>query len=206
MNEKGQLIVISGFSGAGKGTLVKELVGRYGYSLSISATTRAPRPGEVDGKDYYFKTEAEFRNLIDYNGLIEWAQYVDNYYGTPKKFVEDEIAAGRDVILEIEVQGASIVRKQYPDAMLLFITTKDVETLRERLTGRGSETEEQVAKRIRRAAEEAEMIGNYDYIIVNDDLNTCIDTVHSVILGGKCKRERNESFIQKLQEDFRAAK
>lgn len=206
MNEKGQLIVISGFSGAGKGTVVKELVGRYGYSLSISATTRAPRPGEVDGKDYYFKTEAEFRNLIDYNGLIEWAQYVDNYYGTPKKFVEDEIAAGRDVILEIEVQGASIVRKQYPDAMLLFITTKDVETLRERLTGRGSETEEQVAKRIRRAAEEAEMIGNYDYIIVNDDLNTCIDTVHSVILGGKCKRERNESFIQKLQEDFRAAK
>ena len=206
MGEKGQLIVISGFSGAGKGTVVKELVGRYGYSLSISATTRAPRPGEVDGKDYYFKTEAEFRNLIDYNGLIEWAQYVDNYYGTPKKFVEDEIAAGRDVILEIEVQGASIVRKQYPDAMLLFITTKDVETLRERLTGRGSETEEQVAKRIRRAAEEAEMIGNYDYIIVNDDLNTCIDTVHSVILGGKCKRERNESFIQKLQEDFRAAK
>ncbi len=206
MNEKGQLIVISGFSGAGKGTVVKELVGRYGYSLSISATTRAPRPGEVDGKDYYFKTEAEFRNLIDYNGLIEWAQYVDNYYGTPKKFVEDEIAAGRDVILEIEVQGASIVRKQYPDAMLLFITTKDVETLRERLTGRGSETEEQVAKRIRRAAEEAEMIGNYDYIIVNDDLNTCIDTVYSVILGGKCKRERNESFIQKLQEDFRAAK
>lgn len=206
MNEKGQLIVISGFSGAGKGTVVKELVGRYGYSLSISATTRAPRPGEVDGKDYYFKTEAEFRNLIDYNGLIEWAQYVDNYYGTPKKFVEDEIAAGRDVILEIEVQGASIVRKQYPDAMLLFITTKDVETLRERLTGRGSETEEQVAKRIRRAAEEAEMIGNYDYIIVNDDLNTCIDTVHSVILGGKCKRERNESFIKKLQEDFRAAK
>ena len=206
MNEKGQLIVISGFSGAGKGTVVKELVGRYGYSLSISATTRAPRPGEVDGKDYYFKTEAEFRNLIDYNGLIEWAQYVDNYYGTPKKFVEDEIAAGRDVILEIEVQGASIVRKQYPDAMLLFITTKDVETLRERLTGRGSETEEQVAKRIRRAAEEAEMIGNYDYIIINDDLNTCIDTVHSVILGGKCKRERNESFIKKLQEDFRAAK
>ncbi len=206
MGEKGQLIVISGFSGAGKGTVVKELVGRYGYSLSISATTRAPRPGEVDGKDYYFKTEAEFRNLIDYNGLIEWAQYVDNYYGTPKKFVEDEIAAGRDVILEIEVQGASIVRKQYPDAMLLFITTKDVETLRERLTGRGSETEEQVAKRIRRAAEEAEMIGNYDYIIINDDLNTCIDTVHSVILGGKCKRERNESFIQKLQEDFRAAK
>ena len=202
MNKKGQLIVISGFSGAGKGTVVKELVSKYGYSLSISATTRAPRPGEVDGKDYYFKTEAEFRNLIDYNGLIEWAQYVDNFYGTPRKFVEDELAAGRDVILEIEVQGATIIRKQYPDAMLLFITTKDVATLRERLAGRGSETEEQVRKRIQRAAEESAMIDTYDYIIINDDLNTCIDTVHSVILGGKCKRERNAEFIKALQADF----
>ncbi len=202
MEKKGQLIVISGFSGAGKGTVVKELVSKYGYSLSISATTRAPRPGEVDGKDYYFKTEAEFRNLIDYNGLIEWAQYVDNFYGTPRKFVEDELAAGRDVILEIEVQGATIIRKQYPDAMLLFITTKDVATLRERLSGRGSETEEQVRKRLQRAAEESAMIDTYDYIIINDDLNTCIDTVHSVILGGKCKRERNVEFIKALQADF----
>ena len=205
MERKGQLIVISGFSGAGKGTVVKELVEKYGYSLSISATTRAPRPGEVDGKDYYFKTEAEFRNLIDYNGLIEWAQYVDNYYGTPRKFVEDELAAGKDVILEIEVQGASIIRKQYPDAILLFITTKDVETLRERLMGRGTESKEKVDQRISRAAEESEMIGNYDYIVINDDLNTCIDTVHSVILGGKCKRERNEDFIKALQEEFHAA-
>ena len=204
MDRKGQLIVISGFSGAGKGTVVKELVQKYGYSLSISATTRAPRSGEVDGKDYYFKTEAEFRNLIDYNGLIEWAQYVDNYYGTPRKFVEDELAAGRDVILEIEVQGANIIRKQYPDAMLLFITTKDVKTLRERLAGRGSETKEQVDKRIRRAAEESVMIDKYDYIVINDDLPTCIETVHSVILGGKCKRERNEDFIRDLQDSFRA--
>ena len=204
MERKGQLIVISGFSGAGKGTVVKELVEKYGYSLSISATTRAPRPGEVDGRDYYFKTEAEFRNLIDYNGLIEWAQYVDNYYGTPRKFVEDELAAGRDVILEIEVQGASIIRKQYPDAILLFITTKDVETLRERLMGRGTETKEKVDQRISRAAEESEMIGNYDYIVINDDLNTCINTVHSVILGGKCKRERNEDFIKALLEEFHA--
>lgn len=204
MTKMGQLIVISGFSGAGKGTVVKGLVEKYGYSLSISATTRAPRPGEVDGKDYYFKSESEFRSLIDYNGLIEWAQYVDNYYGTPRKFVEDELKAGRDVILEIEVQGAKIIKKQYPDAQLIFITTKDAETLRERLTGRGSETTEQVEKRIRRAKEESEMIGNYDYIVINDDLNTCIDTVHSVILGGKCKKERNEDFIQKLQESFRA--
>ena len=202
MSSKGQLIVISGFSGAGKGTVVKGLVEKYGYSLSISATTRAPRPGEVDGKDYYFKTQDEFRTLIDYNGFIEWAQYVDNYYGTPRKFVEQELAAGRDVILEIEVQGAAIVKNQYPDSRLIFITTKDVDTLKERLAGRGSETEEQVQKRLKRAAEEASFIGNYDYIVVNDDLNTCIDTVNSVILSEKCKREKNAALIEALQESF----
>ncbi|MBR3539412.1 MAG: guanylate kinase, partial [Eubacterium sp.] len=133
MSNKGQLIVISGFSGAGKGTVVKGLVEKYGYSLSISATTRAPRPGEVDGRDYYFKTQDEFRTMIDYNGFIEWAQYVDNFYGTPRKFVEDEINAGRDVILEIEVQGAMNIKNQYPDSVLIFITTKDKETLKARL-------------------------------------------------------------------------
>ena len=199
---KGQLIVISGFSGAGKGTVVKGLVEKYGYSLSISATTRAPRPGEADGKDYYFKTQDEFRTLIDYNGFIEWAQYVDNYYGTPRKFVEQELAAGRDVILEIEVQGAAIVKNQYPDSRLIFITTKDVDTLKDRLAGRGSETEEQVSKRMKRAAEEASFIGNYDYIVVNDDLNTCIDMVNSVILSEKCKREKNAALIEALQESF----
>ena len=204
MSEKGQLIVISGFSGAGKGTVVKGLVEKYGYSLSISATTRAPRPGEVDGKDYYFKTQDEFRTLIDYNGFIEWAQYVDNYYGTPRKFVEEEMAAGRDVILEIEVQGAAIVKKQYPDASLIFVTTKDVKTLKERLTGRGSETEEQVNKRIRRAAEEAKLIGNYDYIVVNDEINACIDTFTSVILSEKCKKEKKVKLIRDLQNEFNA--
>ena len=122
MAKKGSLIVISGFSGVGKGTVVKKMVAEYGYSLSVSATTRAPREGEVDGREYYFKSVDEFRNLIDYNGFIEWAQYVENYYGTPRKFVEDEMARGHDVILEIEVQGAMNVREQYPDAILIFIT------------------------------------------------------------------------------------
>lgn len=206
MSEKGQLIVISGFSGAGKGTVVKGLVEKYGYSLSISATTRAPRPGEVDGKDYYFKTQDEFRTMIDYNGFIEWAQYVDNYYGTPRKFVEQEMAAGRDVILEIEVQGAAIVKKQYPDARLIFITTDSVATLRERLTGRGSESAEQVEKRLKRAGEEARLIGNYDYIVINDEINTCIDTVNSVILSEKCRREKNQRLIEELQAEFRTMK
>ena len=136
---KGRLIVISGFSGAGKGTVVKKLLEKYNYSLSISATTRAPREGEVDGREYYFKTADEFRTLIDYNGLIEWAQYVDNFYGTPRKFVEDELAAGRNVILEIEVQGAMNIKAQYPNAILIFITTKDIKTLHERLSSRGTQ-------------------------------------------------------------------
>ncbi len=203
MDNKGKLIVISGFSGAGKGTVVKGLVEKYGYSLSVSATTRQPRPGEVDGREYYFKSVADFKNLIDYNGFIEWAQYVDNYYGTPRKFVEDEIDAGRDVILEIEVQGAMNVKSQYPDAVLIFITTPDRNTLEARLRGRGSEDDATIAKRLKRAAEEAESIDSYEYIVVNDDINTCIDTVNSVILSRKCAKENNLSFIAALKDDFR---
>ena len=184
MEKKGQLIVISGFSGAGKGTVVKELVSKYGYSLSISATTRAPRPGEVDGKDYYFKTEAEFRNLIDYNGLIEWAQYVDNFYGTPRKFVEDELAAGRDVILEIEVQGGLQIKERFPDTFLLFVVPPDAATLKARLTGRGTETADQIRGRLLRAVEEAAVIPRYDDILVNGDLDTAVEELHRMITQG----------------------
>ena len=202
MEKRGRLIVISGFSGAGKGTVVKGLCEKYDYKLSISATTRNPRPGEEDGREYYFKTVDEFKNLIDYNGLIEWAQYVDNYYGTPRKFVEDCIQQGKDVILEIEVQGAMNIKSQYPDAVMIFITTKDTCTLKNRLTGRGSETEEVIAKRMHKAFEESAIIDNYEYIVVNDDLNTCIDTVNSVILGEKCKRENNVEFIEEIKKEL----
>jgi guanylate kinase len=206
MDKKGTLIVISGFSGAGKGTVVKGMVEKYGYSLSVSATTRAPRPGEVDGREYYFKSVDEFRNLIDYNGFIEWAQYVDNYYGTPRRFVEDELKAGRNVILEIEVQGALNIKSQYPDAILIFITTKSAAILKERLAGRGSETEAVIQKRMERAVEESSCINEYEYIIVNDDLNTCIDTVHSVILSDKCKKANNLTFIEAIQNDLKEFK
>ncbi len=192
---KGKLIVISGFSGAGKGTVVKKLVEKYDYSLSISATTRQPREGEVDGKDYYFKSEAEFRSLIDYNGLIEWAQYVDNFYGTPRKFVEEEMAAGKNVILEIEVQGAMNVKAQYPNAILIFITTKDVPTLRERLTNRGTESPEVINKRLARAAEEATSMESYEFIVVNDDLDTCVDAVNSIVVSESCKKENVTEFL-----------
>ena len=201
---KGRLIVISGFSGAGKGTVVKKLLEKYNYSLSISATTRAPREGEVDGREYYFKTIDEFKSLIDYNGLIEWARYVDNYYGTPRKFVEDEIANGKNVILEIEVQGAMNIKSQYPNAILIFISTKDIETLHERLAGRGTETEEVIQKRISRAAEEAESMEAYEYIVINDDLDTCVDAVNSIVVSEACKKENNTQFLIDIKKELEA--
>ena len=202
---KGKLIVISGFSGAGKGTVVKKLVEKYDYSLSISATTRAPREGEVDGREYYFKTVDEFKSLIDYNGFIEWAQYVDNYYGTPRKFVEQEMAAGKNVILEIEVQGAMNIKAQYPNAILIFITTKDVDTLYERLKGRGSETDDVIKKRMTRAAEEAESMEAYEFIVVNDDIEECVDAVNSIVVSEACRKENNTEFmigIKKQLDDY----
>lgn len=202
MDKKGNLIVISGFSGAGKGTVVKRLVEKYGYSLSVSATTRAPREGEVDGKDYYFKSVADFQNLIDYNGFIEWAMYVENYYGTPRKFVEEEMSKGNDVILEIEVQGAMNIKSQYPEAILIFITAPDIATLKERLTGRGTESEEIILKRLKRAKEESEDIDEYEYLVINDDLETCVDSVNSIIVRKKCLRENNLELIKELQQEL----
>lgn len=202
MNKKGVLIVISGFSGVGKGTVVKKLIEKYQYSLSVSATTRAPRPGEVDGKDYFFKTVDEFRNLIDYNGFIEWAQYVENYYGTPRKFVEDELDRGNNVILEIEVQGAMKIKEQYPDAVLIFLTAPDAHSLKERLEGRGTEDAKVIGKRLKRASEETEDMPFYDYLVVNDDLDTCVDNVNAVILAEGFKTANNKEYIAKTKNEL----
>jgi guanylate kinase len=202
MNKKGVLIVISGFSGVGKGTVVKKLIEKYHYSLSVSATTRAPRPGEVDGKDYYFKSVDEFRNLIDYNGFIEWAQYVENYYGTPRKFVEDEIALGHNVILEIEVQGAMRIKEQYPDAVLIFLTAPDAHSLKNRLEGRGTEENKVIAKRLKRAYEETDDMPCYDYLVVNDDLDTCVSHVNSVIVAESFKTSNNKEYIEKTKQEL----
>lgn len=202
MNKKGVLIVISGFSGVGKGTVVKKLIEKYNYSLSVSATTRAPRPGEVDGKEYYFKSVEEFRNLIDYNGFIEWAQYVENYYGTPRKYVEDELELGHNVILEIEVQGAMHIKEQYPDAVLIFLTAPDAESLRKRLEGRGTEEPKIIAKRLKRAYEETDDMQYYDYLVVNDDLETCVDNVNAVIIAESFKTVNNKEYITKTKNDL----
>lgn len=158
MNQRGILIVVSGFSGAGKGTLMKELMKRYEetYALSVSATTRNPREGEVDGREYFFKTTEEFEKMIAKEELIEYARYVENYYGTPRTYVEQQLEAGKDVILEIEIQGALKVKERFPDTLLLFVTPPSAKELRRRLVGRGTETMEVIESRLARAVEESE--------------------------------------------------
>lgn len=197
------MIVVSGFSGAGKGTLMKRLVEKYdGYALSVSATTRAPRPGEQDGREYFFLSREQFEQKIADHALIEYADYCGNYYGTPRDYVERELAKGYDVILEIEIQGALNIRKQYPDALLLFVSTPSAKELRRRLSGRGTETREVIDKRLRRAAKEAEGIEKYDYIVINDDLETCVSQMHDIIEAAHHTPGRNEAFIQKMRSEL----
>lgn len=204
MGRKGILVVVSGFSGVGKGTLMKLLTERYGqYSLSISATTRAPREGEEDGREYFFKTKEEFEELIEQGRLIEHACYCGNYYGTPRDYVEDQIDQGRDVILEIELQGALSVREQYPDALLLFVMPPDAQTLEQRLRGRGTEDEAVLRARMKRAVEESAEIEKYDYMIVNDDLEMSMEAVHSLIESQHSRIDRNLEFISLIRQEVR---
>ena len=207
MREKGILIVVSGFSGSGKGTIMKELLKQYdNYALSISATTRNPRPGEEDGREYFFKTVEDFEKMIAKEELIEYARYVDNYYGTPRAYVEEQLEAGKDVILEIEIQGALKVKKAFPDTLLLFITPPTAQELRSRLVGRGTETLDVIESRMDRACEEAEGMDQYDYLIVNDDLDTCVEEVHQIIRGEHHRSTRNTGFMEKIKEDLNSLK
>ena len=174
---KGILVVFSGFSGAGKGTVIKRLMEKYdNYALSISATTRAPRPGEEDGREYFFRTQDEFEKLIREDALLEYARYVENYYGTPRSYVEEQLQAGRNVILEME----------------------------RRLTDRGSETAQVIAERLARAGEEAKGMDRYDYILVNDTVEECVDHLHQIIVSEHSRGSRNVEFIADIQEQTRA--
>ena len=203
MNHQGILVVVSGISGAGKGTLMKELLKRYdNYALSISATTRAPREGETDGKEYFFVTKEQFEKMRDERKLIEYAQYVNNYYGTPKEYVEQKMAEGKDVILEIEIQGALKVKKRFPDALLLFVTPPSAEELRRRLVGRGTETLEVINARLARAAEEASGMEAYDYLLINADLDRCVEEMHQLIQLQHRKTSYHLDFLSKMREDL----
>lgn len=205
--KKGILTVVSGFSGAGKGTLMKALLSKYSnYALSISATTRGPREGEVDGREYFFKTVEEFEQLIKEDALIEHAKFVNNYYGTPKAYVEQQLNLGKDVILEIEIQGALKIKERFPDTLLLFLLPPDADTLEARLTGRGTETKEVIAQRLSRAVEESEFIEKYDYLIINDDLETCVAETHAIIHSEHFRTYRNLEFLENMKKDLKKFK
>ena len=201
---KGILLVLSGFSGSGKGTVMKEIMKKYSdrYALSISATTRSPRQGETDGVEYFFKTREEFEEMIAKDELIEYAQYVNHYYGTPRAYVEEQLEAGKNVILEIEIQGALKIKEKFPDAVLIFITTKDADTLKNRLTGRGTETEDIIRQRLRRASEEAMGVEKYDYIVVNDILEDCVETVDRIIKSEHNRTDDNLSIIEDIRKEL----
>ena len=204
MNKKGILIVVSGFSGAGKGTIMKELLKQYdNYALSISATTRKPRPGEEEGREYFFKTVEEFEKMIAKDELIEYARYVDNYYGTPRAYGEEQLEAGKDVILEIEIQGALKVKEKFPETLLLFVTPPTAKELKHRLVGRGTETMDVIEFRMNRAKEEAEGMDKYDYLIVNDVLAECVEEVHRIIQGEHRRSFRNQAFIEHMKEELK---
>lgn len=205
MENKGILCVVSGFSGAGKGTLMKTLLEKYPqqYALSVSATTRSPREGEEDGVAYFFKTREEFEQMIAEDALIEYARYVDNYYGTPRAYVESQLEAGRDVILEIEIQGALKVKEKFPETVLLFVTPPTAEELRRRLVGRGTEDMATIEARLSRACEEAAGMDQYDHIVINDDLETCVEELHRIIQSEHHRTSQNINFITKIREELK---
>lgn len=204
MKKKGILVIISGFSGAGKGTLMKELLSRYDdYALSISATTRQPRKGEQHGREYFFVSADKFEAMIKAEQLIEYAKYVGNYYGTPRDYVLSQMEAGRDVVLEIEMQGALKVKAKYPETLLIFVTPPGAEILHYRLKGRGTETEEVIAARMQRALEEAEDMHRYDYLLINDELDRCVKELHGLIRTQHLKMSANHDFIENMKNELK---
>ena len=203
MADRGILVVVSGFSGAGKGTLMKRLMEKYdNYALSVSATTRAPRPGEEHGREYFFHTKKEFEELILEDALIEYAQYVDNYYVTPKAYVEKQLNMGKDVILEIEIQGALKVKKKMPNTLLLFVTPPSAEELKHRLVNRGTESMDVIESRLSRASEEAEGMLEYDYILINDVIEDCVDNMHNIIQSQHDAVKNRQEFIKEITEEI----
>ena len=198
----GLLLVISGPSGVGKGTLVNALMERnQKIKMSVSATTRAPRPGEIEGVHYFFKTEEEFKAMVDRGEFLEYIHvFGSKYYGTPRSFVEQQLASGYDVILEIDVQGAMKVKQAFPDAVLMFITAPSMSEIKSRLIGRGTETMEQVEKRFATAFEEIKMIPQYDYVIINDVVDVAVHHMEAILEAERCRTSRSNYLSESIED------
>lgn len=197
MKKQGVLLIISGPSGSGKGTVVEQLCKKDDFSLSISATTREPREYEKDGVHYFFHTKKEFLYMQEHKELLEWAEFCGNYYGTPRKYVVEQLAQGKNVILEIEVQGALQVKKIYPDGVLVFLMPPNLEELGRRLTNRGTEDKETINRRIHRALEEMELVQEYDYVVVNDTVEQATEDLLAIVQAERMKCSRNPN-IKKI--------
>lgn len=201
MSNRGTLFIVSGPSGTGKGTIMDEYFKKYPEDntfLSVSMTSRAPRPIDTEGVTYYFKTREEFEYLIEHDGLAEWTEFCGNYYGTPKKPVNDMLAQGRNVVLEIEVDGGMQVKKAFDNAVGIFVLPPSLDELKRRLRSRNTESEEVINTRIARAFKEIKEINNYDYVIVNDDINKAVDTFRAIMIG-ECQRViRNKNIIEEV--------
>lgn len=202
---KGKLVIVSGFSGVGKGTVVKALLDKYDdYVLSVSMTTRKPREGETEGINYYFVSDEQFEEMINKDGFLEYAGYVGHYYGTPKQMVLDALEQGKNVILEIEVQGALQVQEKYPDSIMIFIIPPEASALKERLEGRKTETKEQIDSRLKRAAEESEQMRFYDYLVVNDKVDDCVERLREITLTRPEISSDREQIIKAMQSDIKS--
>ena len=202
MQDKGLLIVLSGPSGVGKGTVRKAIFSHpnTAFEYSISMTTRLPREGEVDGVDYFFKTRAEFESLISQGKLLEYAEFVGNYYGTPVDYVRETLDNGKDVFLEIEVQGAQQVREKFPEGLFIFLAPPSLSELKNRITTRGTETEEVINNRMTVAKEEIEMMSLYDYVVENDQVEHAVEKIKAIVIAEHCRRTRIEQRYKNMLE------
>jgi guanylate kinase len=199
--KKGLLIVLSGPSGAGKGTICKALMEKEkDLKLSISATTRPPRSGEIEGKNYFFKTEEEFEKMIENDSFLEWAKVYDHYYGTPKDFVLKNLDEGNDVVLEIDIQGALKIKEKFPEGIFIFILPPSMEELKNRIKKRGTETEEEIIKRFKSAYEELNYVSRYNYVVINDSIEEAVEKIRAIIIAEKCRVDRNKDLYLEIRE------
>jgi guanylate kinase len=197
---KGMLVIISGPSGSGKGTVVKRLDPNRNYALSISVTTRTPRAGEVDGQDYFFCSREKFIDMREHNQLLEHAVYCDNFYGTPRGYVEEQINHGKAVVLEIEVNGALQVREKFQDSVLIFLMPPTLHELHQRLIKRNTEDPEIIEDRLRRARDEIRLIEKYDYLVINDDIDSAVERINTIVEAESLKPRRNLDLIEHFKE------